>query len=370
MNDSVQRVLMTGDTVGGVWTFTMELAEALGQRNVEVILAALGGIPSEAQQLEAAEINNLTLLTTNWKLEWMDDPWPDVEESGSWLLSLEKEFAPDVVHLNSFGHGALPWKTPVVLTAHSCVASWWSAVKHERLPQAWNRYQREVEHSLKSVEAITAPSQEMLRTLGENYGMDVVDTGRCRVIPNGRRATRFQLETKAPFLLTAGRLWDEAKNVAAVVNAAPHLAWPVYLAGEQQSPEGACVPLDGCRMLGRLSSAQLAGWYARAAIYALPARYEPFGLSVLEAALSGCALVLGDIPSLRELWSGAAVFVAPEDQEALTATCRELIANQPLREGIARNSLERARMFTPERMTAAYLDTYLLAMKESYACAS
>ncbi len=35
----------------------------------------------------------------------------------------------------------------------------------------------------------------------------------------------------------------------------------------------------------------------------LPARYEPFGLSVLEAALSGCALVLGDIPSLRE--SGA-----------------------------------------------------------------
>ena len=56
-----------------------------------------------------------------------------------------------------------------------------------------------------------------------------------------------------------------------------------------------------------------------AAIYALPARYEPFRLEVLEAAAPGCALVLGDIASLRELWDGAALFVAPDDDRALRA---------------------------------------------------
>ncbi|MEB3829625.1 glycosyltransferase [Phormidium sp. CCY1219] len=61
-----------------------------------------------------------------------------------------------------------------------------------------------------------------------------------------------------------------------------------------------------------MSPEELSHWYARAAIYAFPARYEPFGLSVLEAALSGCALVLGDIPRLREMWGDAAVFANPD----------------------------------------------------------
>src|SRR5205823_3574690 len=144
MNEPISRVLMTGDTVGGVWNFTLELAEALGARDVEVILATFGGIPTETQRSEAAEIPNLTLLTSEWKLEWMGDPWGDIKDSGRWLLELEGEYTPDVVHLNSFGHGAVPWQAPEILTAHSCVASWWSAVKHEPLPQAWDRYRHEV----------------------------------------------------------------------------------------------------------------------------------------------------------------------------------------------------------------------------------
>lgn len=369
MSNPVRRVLMTGDTVGGVWTFTMELAEALGESQVEVVLATLGGNPSQAQRLEASRIGNLKLRPSEWKLEWMDEPWEDVEESGRWLLDLEKEYQPDLVHLNSLAHGALPWQTPVVLTAHSCVASWWSAVKQEALPPAWSHYRRTVERSFQAATAITAPSKAMLRTVAENYGVNLEDMV-CRVIPNGRRADRYHASVKEPFVLTAGRLWDEAKNIAAVVAAAPQIAWPVYLAGEQQHPGGGSVSLDGCRILGRLPTQELAGWYARAAIYALPARYEPFGLSVLEAALSGCALVLGDIPSLRELWNGAAIFVPPDDCEALIAACNGLINDRSAREELARASANRARLFTPERMASGYLETYQLAMEESYACAS
>ena len=50
---------------------------------------------------------------------------------------------------------------------------------------------------------------------------------------------------------------------------------------------------------------------ARTAVFVSPALYEPFGLAVLEAAQAGCALVLSDIPTFRELWDGVALFVAP-----------------------------------------------------------
>jgi glycosyltransferase involved in cell wall biosynthesis len=349
----IKRILMTGDTVGGVWTYTMELAEALAAHGVEVMLAALGGPPSLEQRLEACRIANLELLASDFKLEWMDDPWRDVAESGRWLLDLEELYAPDVVHLNSFGHGALAWSTPVMVTAHSCVLSWWSAVKGCAAPESWNRYRETVSETLKQADLVTAPSQHMADAVAEHYGID-----NCRVIPNGRCRTRFARAVKEPLVLTAGRLWDEAKNVAAVAEIAPRLPWPVYIAGEDRHPNGGRAEFPGCTMLGRLAPQQLADWYARAAIYALPARYEPFGLSALEAAHSGCALVLGDVPSLREVWGDTALFVPPDDTAALAAAVQRLIADPAYRSRMARAACDHAGQYTPQRMAQEYLEAY------------
>jgi glycosyltransferase involved in cell wall biosynthesis len=96
----------------------------------------------------------------------------------------------------------------------------------------------------------------------------------------------------------------------------------------------------------------------QAAIFALPAKYEPFGLSVLEAALCGCALVLGDIPSLRENWEGAALFVPPDDEAALRGAIDDLIGSPALRKRLASCAVDRAAQFTSARTTDAYLGTY------------
>ncbi len=90
----------------------------------------------------------------------------------------------------------------------------------------------------------------------------------------------------------------------------------------------------------------------------MDARYEPFGLSVLEAALAGCALVLGDVPSLRELWDDAAVFVAPDDADALRGALAALIADARGRTRLAERAHERAGSYDTERMAAAYLALY------------
>ena len=85
--------------------------------------------------------------------------------------------------------------------------------------------------------------------------------------------------------------------------------------GIQTAPQ----PAPELRCLGR-HRGRLENWFAHASIYALPARYEPFGLSSWKQP-RGCALVLGDIASLREICD-AALFIPPDDTERLASTFR------------------------------------------------
>ncbi|HWK08678.1 MAG TPA: glycosyltransferase family 4 protein, partial [Vicinamibacterales bacterium] len=128
--------------------------------------------------------------------------------------------------------------------------------------------------------------------------------------------------------------------------------------GDARHPQGRPAASGYVHYLGRLKSTQVQHWYARASIYALPARYEPFGLSVLEAARSGCALVLGDIRTLRENWTGAALFVPPDNRRAIAAAIQSLIDDESMRAELAFRAGMRSRQFTVAAMTAGYVETY------------
>lgn len=352
---------MTADTVGGVWTYAAGLAAALDKYAVEVVLATMGAPLTAAQRAEVQAISNITVFESRFRLEWMDDPWRDVEAAGEWLLQLADQTRPDAVHLNGYAHGALPWRAPVLIVAHSCVASWWMAVKGVAAPTpAWDRYRLEVTRGLQAADLVVAPTRAMLLAVEEHYGP--VAFG--RVVPNGRDAACFPIGLKEDFVITAGRVWDEAKNVQALNQIAPDLPWPIYVAGEGKHPantsdKGTAQQLGNLHPLGQCGAGALAAWLGRASIYALPARYEPFGLSALEAALAGCALVLGDVPSLREVWGEeAAVFVRPDDTRALRETLAELIADASRRTRLAACARTQALEFTTGRMAASYWAIY------------
>src|SRR3546814_9443647 len=91
-------------------------------------------------------------------------------------------------------------------------------------------------------------------------------------------------------------------------------------------------------------------WLARAPIYVAPALYEPFGLGVVEAAQAGCALILSDIPSFRELWEGAAIFVDPHNPHAITAAIEILIDHEPLTRERGAAAARRAARYTVPAM--------------------
>jgi len=158
-------------------------------------------------------------------------------------------------------------------------------------------------------------------------------------------------------------VWDAAKNVVALEQVAAHWSWPVFVAGEVHHPDSGAVRCRSVQCLGRLAPADLAVWLGCAAIFALPARYEPFGLSALEAGLAGCALVLGDIPSLREVWGDAAVFVPPDQSDALAEALQSLIRDTRWRERMAQRARACALQYTPERMAREYVALYAQLMR-------
>ena len=349
------RILMTTDTVGGVWTYALDLAQALAAWSVDITLAAMGAPPSDDQCAQVAALPNVSLQVGAYKLEWMDDPWCDVDAAGQWLLALAGQADVDLVHLNGYAHGALPWGRPVLMVGHSCVLSWWQAVKGEAAPSSWSTYRERVTAGLHAADCVVAPTAAMLQTLQQHYGA----MEQARVIYNGRAADRFHGERKAPFVFSAGRVWDEAKNIQALACVAPDLEWPVYVAGPAARPDGRpAASFAGINQLGRLDGDDLADWMNHAAVYALPARYEPFGLTALEAALAGCALVLGDIPTLREVWGDAAFYVPPDDTQALAETLGTLARRRTLcaRKGAA--ARRRAAQFSLQHMGDRYYELY------------
>ncbi|HLL91106.1 MAG TPA: glycosyltransferase family 4 protein [Tepidisphaeraceae bacterium] len=361
------KVLMTADTVGGVWTYSLELARALAPHGAHVLLAAMGRPMSAEQRREADAVGNLTVHDSSYKLEWMDDPWDDVAAAGGWLLTLDRQFAPDVVHLNGYTHGGLPFAAPKLVVAHSCVLSWWRAVKGYDAPASqWDRYRDAVAAGVAAADLLVAPTRAMLAAIDDCYG---VAPARAEVIYNARDVRAFPPGPKEPFVLSAGRMWDEAKNVAALNQVAGGVPWPIYVAGEADAPPGGGGRAGSgtVRPLGMLPPRDLATWLGRASIYALPARYEPFGLSILEAALAGCAPVIGDIPSLREVWADAAVFVPPDDHAALRAAIADLIADPAKRARVAARARVRAMQYTPRRMAEAYLAAYRSLVREPVA---
>jgi glycosyltransferase involved in cell wall biosynthesis len=345
---------MTVDAVGGAWTYASELCSELARRGIEVHLACLGPEPAAWQREQIAELPGARLSESCAKLEWMDEPWADVDASREWLLELARDVRPDVVHLNGYCHATLPFDAPACVVAHSCFASWWSAVFGEALPERYDEYRRRVAAGIAAADRVVAPSRAMLDELRRHYG----GRGGC-VIPNGVRLARYAgARRKAPVVLAAGRVWDRAKNLTALAGAARELPWPVRIAGDGVGSLPGADSYENVTFLGQLSRSRMAEELASAAIFAHPARYEPFGLAALEAAAAGSALVLGDVPSLREVWGSAAVYVEPTNLAQLTRVLRELMDDPAACHELQRRAVRQAQRYTGARCAEAYASLY------------
>ena len=351
MNTRLPHVLMTVDTEGGVWTYGLELVRACRPLGIRFTVAVLGRAPSDAALAEMTS-TGADVCSLPCRLEWMPDADADVERSAEWLSALAARIHPDVVQINGYAHAGL-FSSPTIVVAHSCVCSWWRAVHGCAAPPEWTQYRARVRTALDTAVRVIAPTRAMLDALEREHGR--VEHG--HVIWNGLDAEDIAVR-KEDFIFAAGRLWDEAKNLEALDRIASRVIWPIVAAGSVTRPDGGEQPAAAIRSLGSVERQAVREWMQRAAIYAWPVLYEPFGLSVLEAAHAGCVLVLSDIPSLRELWSGAATLVPPGDDAALARALNELATQPQARASMADRARARARAYSTARFGAEYARLY------------
>src|SRR5215467_10160550 len=166
-------VLVTTDTISGVWPYTRELVSGLVSRGLRVTLVSFGEVPLPEQTSWMDSLHGLDYRPTAFRLEWMHEGEQDYAESAAYLTSIVDEIQPDVLHLNQFCYGDLAVEVPRIVVAHGDLITWWVAV-HGREPTA----------------------------------------ARERVIYNGRNPIFFNpYVSKEDSVLSVGRLLDAGKQV-------------------------------------------------------------------------------------------------------------------------------------------------------------
>lgn len=364
------RLLITTDTVGGVWTYTTDLVEGLLQKGLAVALVTLGRGPSADQmrwlhQTKAGSDEAFLWEAAEVPLEWMNDNQRAYLDAEPVLLRVAREFEADLLHSNQFCFGALPLSIPKLVVAHSDVLSWAAGCRDQAIEACpWlDHYCALTAAGLQDADAVVAPTHWMLSALVTNFRVScpayVVANG--RTIKAGPRAAGRKLQA-----VTAGRLWDEAKNLKML--AGVQLPFPLQVAGETdyQSRTSPGFPA-GAVVLGPLAQNDFLSLLQESAIYICTSCYEPFGLAPLEAALCGCAVLANDIPSLREVWDSGALYFS--DAAGLSVLLAKLARDPRQLRAAQRRSRQRAQRYDARRMAEQYLALYqaMLAKSEAFA---
>jgi glycogen(starch) synthase len=361
------RVLLTTDTIGGVWTFTKELTAELLRLGHSVALVSFGSAPSQEQTDWCSAVgtrygSDFRNEASTAPLEWMD-PNEDAYVDGELLLQrVADEFCPDLLHSNQFCFGRLPIRIPRLITAHSDVLSWGAACRPKGLESSpWlTHYCSMVEQGLVAADAVVAPTRWMLDALRQHF----ILPARTRVILNGRSVPSGRSdEARSLQAVSAGRLWDEAKNLAVLANV--YSAIPIIIAGSRdhqrtKAPER----IGNSVQVGPLSEHDLLALFRASSIYLATSIYEPFGFAPLEAALCGCAILANDVPSLREVWGAAALYF--DNAAALTTILAQLQTTPKILLAARQRAGRRALQLSVVRMAAEYLALYaeLLSSKK------
>jgi glycogen synthase len=356
-------VLITADTVGGVWTYVRELVSGLARRGVRVTLISFGNIPSADQGAWLDGLPEVDYRATAFRLEWMQDSEADLELSAKYVNQVVSEVKPELLHLNQYFYGSLGCSVPRLVVAHSDVVSWWHAVHgHEPPESKWLEWYRGiVARGLSKADAVVAPSRWMLDQIATHH----VRPRNGFVIHNGRSPFLFNpYVPKENCVVSVGRLWDCGKQVSLL--AEQKMPVKTYIVGSEIHPDsarragvGRASRNSGVHFLGPQPESRLSLLLARSSIYAATSRYEPFGLAPVEAALSRCAIVANDIPTFRELWGDAALFFDANDSGSLRRAIERLNDGPKQRIEYADRAYQHARRhFSAERMVDSYMNLY------------
>ena len=128
--------------------------------------------------------------------------------------------------------------------------------------------------------------------------------------------------------------------------------------GDWLKQEGEKLAAGKIIQLGHLDKEILADYYANADVFVHPNPKEPFGIAPLEAMASGVATVAPNAGGILSYATNENAWLVEPTGEQFAAAIREVVENEPLREGKIAKALETAHANTREASTDRLFATY------------
>jgi len=194
-----------------------------------------------------------------------------------------------------------------------------------------------------------------------------IDPRTSRNVDRSHARSQFDLDANETALVSVGRL-SKQKNQSFLIQILGALSgFKLLLAGE--GPEHERLRTEAERMgvadrvifLGSLKQSDTQQLLWAADIFALPSLYEGQSNALLEAMLSGRAIITSDIPSHRETLVDkqmeAGIVLPTSKPDVWISTLSELADSEHKREKLGKLAQQRVKAFTLERMCLAFEST-------------
>ncbi len=121
----------------------------------------------------------------------------------------------------------------------------------------------------------------------------------------------------------------------------------IFLVGKTSNHFNVKLSADSKNVIftGFVSDFELSSLYKKCNFFIYPSLYEGFGIPPLEAMKNDCAVIVSDIPSLKEVCSNAAIYVNPFDTESIKNGMLKIIGDSVLKEELKRKGSLRSEFF-------------------------
>ena len=275
----------------------------------------------------------------------------------------------DVVHATSL---AVPpaGRRPLVVTVHDLV---FLRQPEHLTPRGVSFHRRGLELARREASAVIVPTRwSRDDLLQEGFDADLVHVAghgvATRPDPGPARSAavleRFGIRT--PFILFASTI-EPRKGVVDLLAAhaeivADHHDVGLVLAGPQGWGQAPDLDRPGVVATGNVADDDLDVLYRSATALAHPARYEGYGMQVVEAMARGCPVVVTDAASLPEVAGGAADVVPVGDVDALAGALARLVEDGDHRSQRSAAGRARTADLSWDASAAAHVSAYRAAL--------
>lgn len=317
----------------GVGRYTRNLVECLGSHTTknEYVLF-----------LRPQEYKTLSLPGTNFTKVLADIPWHSLKEQILFPRIIEKEHL-DLMH---FPYFAVPiaYHKPYVVTIHDLILHHFATGEATTLPNSLYllkllgyKYviKRAAQHAKKIITVSGATKQEIVDHLG-------VTAEKVAITYEGLSFASSSTSVKntyGDYFLHVGNVYPHKNSkrlVDAFIHAFKDKEVTLIFVGKKdffmkrlmefvkkgKSP-------NKFIFLDSVDDEQLSGLYTHAKAVVIPSLMEGFGLPAIEAMAAGSLVIASEIPSLREVTGGNAVFCDPNNIQDIAAKLKAVYDAKP-----------------------------------------